>query len=162
MLLLYNKWYTDLLIIVDCHAVDANSTEIKSSSLEIYERKCYTPAQESGINDFNPKSSLRTRWKHKDDDRISSQSLDAMASKDGSHFSVRIILILSVILLFLILGLNWCLRSWCVHMSVIHFTESVLDFVNIVAFLHISSGHLWTETLPWLYWCHNEFYCFCN
>ncbi|XP_009389911.2 uncharacterized protein LOC103976433 isoform X2 [Musa acuminata AAA Group] len=88
-----------------------SSHEIKSSSLEIYERKCYTPAQESGINDFNPKSSLRTRWKHKDDDRISSQSLDAMASKDGSYFSVRIILILSVILLFLILGLNWCLRS---------------------------------------------------
>ncbi|CAL9154603.1 unnamed protein product, partial [Musa hybrid cultivar] len=86
-------------------------SQIKSSSLEIYERKCYTPAQESGINDFNPKSSLRTRWKHKDDDRISNRSLDAMASKDGSHFSVRIILILSVILLFLILGLNWCLRS---------------------------------------------------
>ncbi|URD97636.1 No apical meristem (NAM) protein [Musa troglodytarum] len=83
--------------------VGANSTEIKSSSLEIYERKCYTLAEvESGINDFNPKSSLRTQWMHKDDDRISSQSLDAMASKD----------------------------------------ESVLNFVNHVAFLHISSGHL--------------------
>ncbi|KAG6524318.1 uncharacterized protein LOC122045895 isoform X2 [Zingiber officinale] len=62
----------------------------------------------------DPKSTgLRSRWAHKDEisKKTSDRSFKALAITSGSYSTIRIILILSALLLFLCLGLSWCLSS---------------------------------------------------
>ncbi|XP_074567182.1 uncharacterized protein LOC141823882 [Curcuma longa] len=62
----------------------------------------------------DPKSTgLRSRRAHKDEisKKTSDRSFKALAITSGSYSTIRIILILSALLLFLCLGLSWCLSS---------------------------------------------------
>lgn len=76
---------------------DANSTEIKSSSPEIYDSK--------------PKLRSRARQTDKNADKTTGQSSDAMSTGAASHSPLTVILILSAMLLLALLGLFWCLSS---------------------------------------------------
>lgn len=109
-----------LLITIVCNAEAPVSTVISTSSSGICD-----DAQENTLR-------LRARWTHKDEETIRDRSLNAVTTTSGSHYMIKIILVLSSLLFLLFIGLSWCFSSW--HMRIFRVYWTILETEGTCSF----------------------------